>query len=138
MSFVDCYDDPEWEGFTDTKFYPDLIKTIDRRFDSLNFLVTFYHNKKLPVSSVNVVYLVSDADQNLLKVGQTSNVKSRFSRYYNLSKSSPLRYDIFTTETPEEQDLYEHKLRNYLEYLGFTLPLDNSGKRLKYILQGTQ
>lgn len=134
MSFVDCYDDPDWGGFTEIKFHPDLVQTIGDRFDSLNFLVTFYHDKKFPVDSTNVVYLVSDADQNLLKVGQTSNAKSRFSRYYNISGTSPLRYDIFTTETPEEQDLHEHKVRNYLEYLGFILPSDNSGKRLKYIL----
>ena len=32
-----------------------------------------------------------------------------------------------------KQDLYEAKLRNYLEYLGYILPEDNTGQRLKYI-----
>jgi len=135
MSFEDCHDGEDWNGFSDIRYDNDLINLISNKFPNLKYLTSFDHKSRQIVDSDKVVYLVSDSDYTLLKVGQTCNVKSRFNCYYDLSISKPLKYDIFVADTWYDQDLYEHKVRNFLEYLGFILPKDNSGKRLEYIEQ---
>lgn len=137
MSFEDCYDQEEWGGFRDVEYHVGIPDLISSRFTDLQYLTSFDHDQRKPVNSDKVIYLISDSKSSLLKVGQTCNTKSRFIAYYDLSPCKPLRYDIFIAKTWYDQDLYEHKVRNYLEYLGFMLPLDNSGQRLKYIQKET-
>ncbi len=137
MSFEDCYDEECWGGFSDIKYSEDLLGLISHRFRDIEYVTSFYHTNRETIDSNKIVYLVSDSEDTLLKVGQTVNTKTRFAAYFDLSSNQPLRYDIFVARTWDEQDLYEHKVRNYLEYLGFLLPEDNSGQRLKYIQRET-
>jgi hypothetical protein len=133
-SFEDCIDDTIWGGFQDIKYDPKIVEQIDNRFEAVKYIKSFYRSDKDKVDDGNILYLVSDANLELLKVGQTYNYKNRLSRYNTLFKNTPLRFDIFSVKTFPEMNLYEAKIRNYLEYLGYLLPQDNSGLRLKYIL----
>ena len=47
--------------------------------------------------------------------------------------NSEYYYDLFICRSWESQDLHEKKLRNYLEFIGFKLPMDAEDKRLEYI-----
>lgn len=133
-SFIDCVDKDFWHGFTDIKYSKKLINILCNKFSEITHLISTSEKQKLKTyNKGNFLYLVSDGNKELLKVGQTQNVLSRLNHYYNISEYKPINYDIFITETYEQQDLYEEKIRNYLEYLGYKLPFDNTGLRLKYI-----
>lgn len=134
LSFIDCIEKRKWDGFKNIKYQPSIIKKIISKFSDVNYHQSISIVKDfISIDDVRFLYLVSDNEKNLLKVGQTSNIVSRFQQYYNLSQHKPLRYDIFYVNSFEQQDLYENKIRNYLEYLGYLLPKDNSHSRLKYI-----
>lgn len=134
LSFIDCIDSNNWPGFIDIKYDSNIINKIILKFPKVKFHQSIYQIKDfLNVEDRRFLYLISDNQKELLKIGQTSNIIGRFNKYYNLSKNKPLKYDIFYVESFEEQDLYENKIRNYLEYLGYLLPKDNSNFRLKYI-----
>jgi|688.fasta_scaffold05842_14 hypothetical protein len=137
-SFIDCVDKKEWLGFTDVKFNNMLIDQISNKFSDLSYCISTPERQKLKnYIGGNYLYLLSDEKCNLLKIGQTQNLINRFNRYYNASESKPIYYHVFSVDSYEKQDLYEDKIRNYLEFLGYVLPLDNTGSRLKYILQTT-
>jgi len=131
-SFKDCVDDSVWNGFTNVKYKKDLIKKIINRFSNLSYINSIERASQFKQTSSYFLYLVRDSQANLLKVGQTCNVSSRFRKYYNISQHKPITMDILSIDM-RKQDLYEAKLRNYLEYLGYILPEDNTGQRLKYI-----
>lgn len=134
-SFEDCYDKSHWSGFNKKKKYKKaIIKQILQKFPELSYLKS--GTKAIDfenIKSDTCLYIVSDQNKEILKVGQSVNIKSRFTKYYNISKYPPFIFDVFCAETYEKQDLYEEKIRNYLEYLGYILPLDNTNGRLKYI-----
>jgi len=137
-SFSDCVESSQWNGFSDIKFDAGLIGQLVDKFPGLNYLVSSSERKILKnYQNNNFLYLLSDSNNVLLKVGQTQNLISRFDKYYNISTYKPIYYHIFNTPTYELQDLYEDKVRNYLEFLGYLLPNDNSGLRLKYILSNS-
>jgi hypothetical protein len=134
MSFADCIDKKQWAGFTDIKFHPKLINKLINKFSELNYLISTSERKILKnYQNSNFLYLLSDKINELLKIGQTQNLVNRLNKYYNLSTNKPIYYHIFEVDTYEKQDLYEDKIRNYLEFLGYVLPADNTGFRLKYI-----
>jgi hypothetical protein len=115
-----------------------LIDQISNKFSDLSYCISTPERQKLKnYIGGNYLYLLSDEKCNLLKIGQTQNLINRFNRYYNASESKPIYYHVFSVDSYEKQDLYEDKIRNYLEFLGYVLPLDNTGSRLKYILQTT-
>lgn len=135
-SFEDCVDSDCWLGFNKKKKYnKNLITKINERFINVQYLIsdnklsTFknYINKPF-------LYLISDSKKELLKIGQTTNPSNRFSNYHNISIYKPIQFDLFLTNSFQEQDLYEDKIRNFLEFLGYLLPKDNTNSRLKYIL----
>ena len=134
-SFADCIEGDHWNGFTDIKFDSGLIDRLIDKFAGLNYIVSTCERKILKnYQNNNFLYLLSDNNYELLKIGQTQNLINRFNRYYNISTYKPIYYHVFYVETYEQQDLYEEKIRNYLEFLGYILPCDNTGLRLKYIL----
>lgn len=134
-SFSDCIEGDNWNGFTDIKFNLSLINQLINQFPGLNYLVSTCERKILKnYQKNNFLYLLSDNNHELLKIGQTQNLINRFNRYHNISIYKPIYYHVFNVETYEKQDLYEEKIRNYLEFLGYILPADNTGLRLKYIL----
>lgn len=133
-SFADCIEGESWNGFTDIKFNLDLINKLVNKFSDLNYLISTSERKALKnYQNGNFLYLLSDKKDELLKVGQTQNLINRLNRYYNISLNKPIYYHVFSVDTYDKQDLYEEKIRNYLEFLGFILPVDNTGLRLKYI-----
>jgi hypothetical protein len=133
-SFEDAIGEEAWGGFTKIKYNTKLIQKITTRFPDVIYQKS---SKKVTdfkgLQSICGLYLVSDNKKNLLKVGQTVNPYSRFSCYYSISEHFPLRFDLFTTESYELQDLYEDKIRNFLEYLGYYLPADATSSRLKML-----
>jgi hypothetical protein len=134
-SFTDCVDGSEWNGFTNIKYDSSLISNILSKFPEVTHIISTYEKNKLQqYNKGNFIYLLSDNSGTLLKVGQTQNLINRFNKYYNISNNLPITYNVFSTKTYEEQDLYEDKIRNYLEFLGYLLPIDNTGLRLKYII----
>lgn len=139
MSFIDCIERDEWSGFKDIKYDSTLVSKIIIKFPEIKHAIST--NKRVDLKKYqkgNFIYLLSDNDSILLKVGQTQNLLNRFSHYYNATKNFPINYDIFLVDTYEKQDLYEDKIRNYLEFLGYLLPLDNTGYRLRYISPSIQ
>jgi hypothetical protein len=137
-SFSDCVDGEYWNGFTDIKFDLNLINKLIDKFSDLNYLTSTSERKVLKnYKNGNFLYLLSDKNNELLKVGQTQNLINRFNRYYSISLEKPIYYHVFNVDTYDKQDLYEEKIRNYLEFLGFVLPVDNTGLRLKYIHTNT-
>lgn len=138
-SFIDCVDSLEWNGFTQIKYDSSLVNIILSKFSNLTHIISTHERDKLQsYKKGNFIYLLSDSNNILLKVGQTQNLINRLNKYYNISNFLPIKYDIFSTRTYEEQDLYEDKIRNYLEFLGYLLPADNTGLRLKYIISKNQ
>lgn len=134
-SFIDCVDSEEWHGFKNIKFKKTLIHKLTTKFTELKYLISTAERQKIKnYTCNNFLYLLSDGQKNLLKIGQTQNLINRLNRYYNASKHKPIYYHIFVVDSYEKQDLYEDKIRNYLEFLGYLLPIDNTGFRLKYIL----
>lgn len=134
LSFIDCVEKNEWSGFKDIKYNHNIINQITTKFSEVQYLIST--NKRIDLKKYqkgNFIYLLSDSKSVLLKVGQTQNLINRFNHYHNATNNFPINYDIFLVETYEQQDLYEDKIRNYLEFLGYLLPLDNTGYRLKYI-----
>jgi hypothetical protein len=133
-SFSDCIDSDYWNGFTDIKFNVNLINKLINKFSELNYLISTSERKILKnYQNSNFLNLLSDKNNELLKIGQTQNLINRLNRYYNISSNKPIYYHIFNVDTYDKQDLYEEKIRNYLEFLGYILPADNTGLRLKYI-----
>jgi hypothetical protein len=133
-SFEDAIDGDYWNGFTKIKYTKQIIQKIIDKFNNINHVIS--DNKLYKFKNfVNqpFLYLVSDGKKNLLKIGQTVNPFNRFSQYHNISEHKPIRFDLFSVGSFIEQDLYEDKLRNYLEFLGYLLPKDNTNCRLKYI-----
>jgi hypothetical protein len=134
-SFVDCISSVNWSGFKKIKYNRKLIQVITDKFPEVQHIVTTTQILNLKyIPNGNYLYLLSDQNKTLLKVGQTQNLTSRFRHYYNSSDALPICYDVFAVDSFEKQDLYEDKIRNLLEYLGYLLPLDNTGFRLKYII----
>lgn len=134
MSFVDCVEGNSWHGFQNIKYNPQIIDQIIRKFPDIKYHTSTINKIEFKkFNKGNYIYLLSDSINTLLKVGQTQNLISRFNHYYDISQYLPITYHVFSTETYEQQDLHEDKIRNYLEFLGYYLPADNTGLRLKYI-----
>lgn len=136
LSFIDVVEGP-WNGFDDNAIRLDsLPQQLEAKFTGLLFLTSF-EETNFPTSINNddgkLVYLCIGYDKTILKVGQTTNWKSRFHHYYNLHPFRPLSFDIFTTPSWELQDLLAAKVRNYLEFLGHKLLQDRTDKRLEHI-----
>jgi len=131
-SFDDCVDG-YWDGFKDIQHSGKvLISDILNRFSKLQYVTSFTHDNRDKIESDKVLYIISDCNDIILKVGLTTSPTRNFRRY-SCYEDQPLRYDIFIVNSYEEQELYEKKIRNYLEYLGHFLPKDDSEKRLGYI-----
>jgi len=133
-SFVDCIDGPVWFGFKNKKYSKTLIEQITNKFPNLKYIKS--NTKTIEFKNLcnqPLIYLVSDNRKCLLKVGQTVNPVNRFSQYYNISEYKPIKFDLFIANNFIDQDLYESKVRNFLEFLGYSLPKDNTNARLKYI-----
>lgn len=130
FSFKDVVD-KDWTGFRNLGYDPHIISNITTKFSSLKYICSFKYEQKALFSNLGdkIIYLCSN--DTILKVGQTTNIKSRFHHYSYLGNPN---FDIFEAQSWKEQDLYEHKLRNYLEFLGYRLPEDNTNCRLKYII----
>lgn len=134
-SFADCVD-PEkpWKGFRSIKYTSRLIKKITNQFPVVRYIKSSTDLRDFSgIDSICGLYIISDSEKTLLKVGQTVNPYGRFAAYYSLSKNKPIRYDLFSVENYELQNLYEDKIRNFMEYLGYMMPSDNTGKRLEQI-----
>jgi len=129
-SFDDVCGD-RWLGFKDVVYDDSIPILIEQKFPCVRLVVSFHLDKRKQYTSLfrdKSLYLCSN--RNILKVGQTTNPASRLPHYYIFGNP---KIDLFEVDTWELQDLMEHKIRNYLEYLGHLLPNDNSGNRLKYI-----
>jgi len=136
-SFSDCVDGTIWKGFNNRiKYKKSLIKQIQSKFPEIVYIKSDTSLKSFK-SFVNqpFLYLVSDKQKQLLKVGQTVNPYNRFAHYHDISTNKPINFDLFITHNYILQDLYENKLRNYLEFLGYLLPADNTNCRLKHIIK---
>lgn len=135
-SFDDCVaQELTWKGFnTKIKYKKSLVQKITNKFPDIKYLKSDIYLKAFR-EFINrpFLYLVSDNKKQLLKIGQTVNPYNRFAHYHSISIHKPIRFDLFITINFELQNLYEDKLRNYLEFLGYLLPEDNTNCRLKYI-----
>ena len=126
-SFEDCIDSESWGGFRNIKYSTNIRESILKKFPKIKF----YKTGKIESRQKNegiLLYTLFTERYELLKVGQTTNTKTRFSKY-----NSEYYYDLFICRSWESQDLHEKKLRNYLEFIGFKLPMDAEDKRLDYI-----
>jgi hypothetical protein len=133
-SFIDSVDGFPWSGFQNIKYSESLIEQITDKFSGVKYVKSSYKLSEFTSLSNNpLLYLVSDTNKELLKIGQTVNPFNRFGHYHNISEHKPIKFDLFITANFEQQDLYEDKIRNYLEFLGYVLPKDNTNSRLKYI-----
>ena len=90
-------------------------------------------DQKIIVESDKLIYLcVSGTSNIILKVGQTTNWKSRATYYKNL-EHFPVTMYFFEAQTWKEQDELENQIRVFLEDMGHVMPWDNTSERLKYI-----
>ena len=136
-SFIDCVEGESWKGFNkNIKYKTSLIKQIQKKFSQIVYLES-NSSLKFFKSFINqpFLYLVSDSNKELLKIGQTVSPYNRFAHYHNISINKPIHFDLFVADNYLLQDLYENKLRNYLEFLGYILPVDNTNSRLKHIMK---
>ena len=136
-SFSDCIDELSWKGFNKhAKYKKSIIKQIKNKFPEIIYLKSSNSLKSFKCFiNQPFLYLASDNKKELLKVGQTVNPYNRFAHYHKISINKPIYFDLFVTNNYLLQDLYENKLRNYLEFLGYILPADNTNNRLKYIIK---
>jgi hypothetical protein len=133
-SFVDCIEGNCWNGFKSIEYNLQIIDQIINKFPEIKYHTSTINKIEFKkYNQGNFIYFLSDNTNTILKVGQTQNLITRFNHYYDISKHLPIKYHVFSTETYDQQDLYEDKIRNYLEFLGYELPEDNTGLRLKYI-----
>lgn len=126
-SFNDCIDSESWAGFKNVKYSCDIKQDITSKFPEIKYCHTGQIKDYKKTRGI-YLYTLYDQDYNLLKVGQTTNTTTRFIRY-----DKNLSYDLFTCPSWDSQDLHEKKLRNYMEFIGFLLPMDLEDGRLKYI-----
>lgn len=131
LSFIDSIDGDKWHGFQSVKWNDNIITNICSKYSDIYYICSFMLDNRPNIDTYDkYIYILTNQQQEILKVGQTTNLFSRMNSYHYLPNC---KIHIFKTHTWELQDILERKIRNLLEFYGHKLPLDKSDNRHRYI-----
>lgn len=125
----------EFNYLFDRSIIDEILGKFNLRYLSSFVLAGKYIKNNEHIKSDKIIYICVDMDSlRILKVGQTTNWKSRLVHYSYRDKTiSGVFVFLFETDTWSEQDRLEVEIRKFLESKGHLLSWDNSNQRLSRI-----